>query len=150
MAAVTARVATRRLVNSLFVAFCIAVTGVALLALAAILFTLVKNGAGMEVVRRGTKRGSRAPSTPSVTSASRPTGTCKKPAPTPMASVAPIFSRTRPPMFRRTPFPSGGASLGPGFGDALIRIHPERIISFGIDSEFTSPRDLVVNSRNVN
>jgi pyridoxamine 5'-phosphate oxidase family protein len=32
----------------------------------------------------------------------------------------------------------------------LIRIHPERIISFGIDSEFTSPRDLVVNSRNVN
>jgi pyridoxamine 5'-phosphate oxidase family protein len=32
----------------------------------------------------------------------------------------------------------------------LIRIRPERIISFGIDSEFTSPRDLVVNSRNVN
>lgn len=32
----------------------------------------------------------------------------------------------------------------------LIRIHPERIISFGIDTEFTSPRDLVVNARNVN
>jgi pyridoxamine 5'-phosphate oxidase family protein len=32
----------------------------------------------------------------------------------------------------------------------LIRIHPERIISFGIDSEFTSPRDLIVNARNVN
>jgi pyridoxamine 5'-phosphate oxidase family protein len=31
----------------------------------------------------------------------------------------------------------------------LIRIHPERIISFGIDREFTSPRNLVVNARNV-
>jgi pyridoxamine 5'-phosphate oxidase family protein len=29
--------------------------------------------------------------------------------------------------------PTGGAALGPGFGDAFIRIHPERINSFGID-----------------
>jgi phosphate transport system permease protein len=46
MAAMSARVAARRLVNSLFVGFCFAVTAIALLALAAILFTLVKNGAG--------------------------------------------------------------------------------------------------------
>src|ERR1700709_1644955 len=29
----------------------------------------------------------------------------------------------------------------------LIRIHPERIISFGIDEPFTSPADLAVNAR---
>jgi PPOX class F420-dependent enzyme/OxyR family protein len=28
---------------------------------------------------------------------------------------------------------AGGATLGPGFGDAFIRIHPEKINSFGID-----------------
>jgi pyridoxamine 5'-phosphate oxidase family protein len=28
--------------------------------------------------------------------------------------------------------PTGGAHLGPGFGDAFIRIHPEKINSFGI------------------
>jgi pyridoxamine 5'-phosphate oxidase family protein len=27
----------------------------------------------------------------------------------------------------------GGADLGPGFGDAFIRIHPEKVNSFGID-----------------
>jgi pyridoxamine 5'-phosphate oxidase family protein len=27
----------------------------------------------------------------------------------------------------------GGADLGPGFGDALIRIHPEKVNSHGID-----------------
>ncbi|HEY1530685.1 MAG TPA: PPOX class F420-dependent oxidoreductase [Galbitalea sp.] len=31
----------------------------------------------------------------------------------------------------------------------LIRIHPERIISFGIDAEFTSPREMKANARNV-
>ena len=46
MTGTSARVATRRLINSLFVGFCFAVTAIALLALAAILFTLVKNGAG--------------------------------------------------------------------------------------------------------
>jgi len=29
--------------------------------------------------------------------------------------------------------PQGGSSLGPGFGDAFIRIYPEKINSFGID-----------------
>ncbi len=28
---------------------------------------------------------------------------------------------------------SGGASLGPGFGDAFIRIYPEKVNSFGIE-----------------
>jgi len=27
----------------------------------------------------------------------------------------------------------GGSALGPGFGDAFIRIHPEKVNSFGID-----------------
>jgi pyridoxamine 5'-phosphate oxidase family protein len=27
----------------------------------------------------------------------------------------------------------GGADLGPGFGEAFIRIHPEKVNSFGID-----------------
>ncbi len=29
--------------------------------------------------------------------------------------------------------PAGGAGLGPGFGGAFIRIHPEKVNSFGID-----------------
>jgi pyridoxamine 5'-phosphate oxidase family protein len=28
---------------------------------------------------------------------------------------------------------TGGAALGPGFGDAFIRIHPEKVNSFGIE-----------------
>jgi pyridoxamine 5'-phosphate oxidase family protein len=28
---------------------------------------------------------------------------------------------------------SGGAELGPGFGDALIRIHPDKVNSYGIE-----------------
>ncbi|HEX4402563.1 MAG TPA: PPOX class F420-dependent oxidoreductase [Galbitalea sp.] len=31
----------------------------------------------------------------------------------------------------------------------IIRIHPKRIISFGIDEAFTSTRDLTVNARDV-
>jgi pyridoxamine 5'-phosphate oxidase family protein len=33
---------------------------------------------------------------------------------------------------RAEALPTGGRSLGPGFGDPIIRIHPERVISFGI------------------
>ncbi|HEY2793102.1 MAG TPA: PPOX class F420-dependent oxidoreductase [Micromonosporaceae bacterium] len=33
---------------------------------------------------------------------------------------------------RAEAIPSGGEHLGPGFGDAFIRIHPEKINSFGI------------------
>lgn len=28
---------------------------------------------------------------------------------------------------------AGGTNLGPGFGDAFIRIHPEKVNSFGIE-----------------
>ena len=31
----------------------------------------------------------------------------------------------------------------------LIRIFPQRIISFGVDDAFTSPRDFVTNARNI-
>jgi pyridoxamine 5'-phosphate oxidase family protein len=33
---------------------------------------------------------------------------------------------------RAEAIPAGGAHLGPGFGDAFIRIYPEKINSFGI------------------
>jgi pyridoxamine 5'-phosphate oxidase family protein len=33
---------------------------------------------------------------------------------------------------RAEAIPTGGAALGDGFGDAFIRIHPEKINSFGI------------------
>ena len=46
MAVSSSRVATRRAVNAVFVAFCNLVTLLAIIALAAILFTLVKNGGG--------------------------------------------------------------------------------------------------------
>ena len=28
---------------------------------------------------------------------------------------------------------TGGANLGPGFGDAFIRVYPEKVNSFGIE-----------------
>jgi pyridoxamine 5'-phosphate oxidase family protein len=34
---------------------------------------------------------------------------------------------------RAEAIPTGGAVLGPGFGDGFIRIHPEKINSFGIE-----------------
>jgi pyridoxamine 5'-phosphate oxidase family protein len=34
---------------------------------------------------------------------------------------------------RAEAIPTGGAHLGSGFGDAFIRIHPEKINSFGIE-----------------
>jgi pyridoxamine 5'-phosphate oxidase family protein len=30
--------------------------------------------------------------------------------------------------------PTGGAGLGPGFGEAFIRIHPEKVASFGVEA----------------
>ncbi len=33
---------------------------------------------------------------------------------------------------RAEAIPTGGSALGPGFGDAFIRIHPEKVNSFGI------------------
>jgi pyridoxamine 5'-phosphate oxidase family protein len=34
---------------------------------------------------------------------------------------------------RAEAIPTGGAELGPGFGEAFIRLHPEKVNSFGID-----------------
>jgi len=34
---------------------------------------------------------------------------------------------------RAEPVSSGGSALGPGFGEAFIRIYPEKVNSFGID-----------------
>jgi pyridoxamine 5'-phosphate oxidase family protein len=40
--------------------------------------------------------------------------------------------------------PTGGKSIMPNFGDAMFRIRPRRIVSFGIDRE-----DTTVNARSV-
>jgi len=37
-----------------------------------------------------------------------------------------------------------------GSGDPIIRIHPRRILSFGLDQPDSEPHDLVPNGRNVN
>jgi hypothetical protein len=34
---------------------------------------------------------------------------------------------------RAEAIPTGGSTLGPGFGDAFIRIHPEKVNSFGLE-----------------
>jgi pyridoxamine 5'-phosphate oxidase family protein len=34
---------------------------------------------------------------------------------------------------RAEPIVTGGSALGPGFGEAFIRIHPEKINSYGIE-----------------
>jgi pyridoxamine 5'-phosphate oxidase family protein len=34
---------------------------------------------------------------------------------------------------RAEAIPTGGDALGPGFGDAFIRLHPEKVNSFGIE-----------------
>jgi pyridoxamine 5'-phosphate oxidase family protein len=34
---------------------------------------------------------------------------------------------------RAAPVATGGSTLGPGFGEAFIRIHPEKVNIFGID-----------------
>ncbi|HEX3786670.1 MAG TPA: PPOX class F420-dependent oxidoreductase [Pseudonocardiaceae bacterium] len=38
---------------------------------------------------------------------------------------------------------------GAGMGGPIIRVHPKRIISFGIDNQDTAPHDLVASKRNV-
>jgi pyridoxamine 5'-phosphate oxidase family protein len=39
------------------------------------------------------------------------------------------------------------AGYGGGIDGAIIRVHPERIISFGLDNSDRDPHDLVVDSR---
>jgi pyridoxamine 5'-phosphate oxidase family protein len=50
-----------------------------------------------------------------------------------LASVDPWRPRMLEIRGRAEAVPSGGAGLGPGFGGAFIRIHPEKVNSFGIE-----------------
>jgi pyridoxamine 5'-phosphate oxidase family protein len=49
-----------------------------------------------------------------------------------LASIDPWTPRFLEIRGRAEALPTGGAHLGPGFGDAFIRIYPEKINSFGI------------------
>ena len=49
-----------------------------------------------------------------------------------LVSVDPWRARFLEIRGRAEAIPTGGAHLGPGFGDAFIRIHPEKINSAGI------------------
>jgi pyridoxamine 5'-phosphate oxidase family protein len=49
-----------------------------------------------------------------------------------VASVDPWTPRFVEIRGRAEAIPTGGAHLGPGFGDAVIRIYPEKVNSFGI------------------
>ncbi|MDO3635174.1 PPOX class F420-dependent oxidoreductase [Mycolicibacterium arseniciresistens] len=44
---------------------------------------------------------------------------------------------------------AGTAGSGDGLDPAIIRVHPRRIISFGIDDTETAPHDLVADIRDV-
>ncbi|MDT4905118.1 MAG: pyridoxamine 5-phosphate oxidase family protein [Pseudonocardiales bacterium] len=50
-----------------------------------------------------------------------------------LVSVDPWTPRMLEIRGRAEALPMGGKALGNGFGDALIRIHPERVNSFGIE-----------------
>jgi pyridoxamine 5'-phosphate oxidase family protein len=50
-----------------------------------------------------------------------------------LASIDPWTPRMLEIRGRAEAVPTGGSALGPGFGDALIRIYPEKVNSFGID-----------------
>jgi pyridoxamine 5'-phosphate oxidase family protein len=50
-----------------------------------------------------------------------------------LASTNPWSPRMLEVRGRAETVPSGGADLGPGFGDAFIRIYPEKVNSFGIE-----------------
>jgi pyridoxamine 5'-phosphate oxidase family protein len=50
-----------------------------------------------------------------------------------LVSVDPWRARFLEIRGRAEAVPSGGASLGPGFGEAFIRLHPEKVSSFGIE-----------------
>jgi len=43
--------------------------------------------------------------------------------------------------------PAGGQELDPRFGPELIRVVPERIVSWGVESEGASPSGRTVNPR---
>ena len=50
-----------------------------------------------------------------------------------LVSVDPWRARFLEIRGRAEAIPSGGADLGPGFGEAFIRLHPEKVNSFGIE-----------------
>jgi pyridoxamine 5'-phosphate oxidase family protein len=50
-----------------------------------------------------------------------------------LASIDPWTPRMLEIRGRAEAVPTGGAELGRGFGDAFVRIYPEKINSFGID-----------------
>jgi len=50
-----------------------------------------------------------------------------------LVSVDPWRARFLEIRGRAEAIPSGGAHLGPGFGEAFIRLHPEKVNSFGIE-----------------
>lgn len=50
-----------------------------------------------------------------------------------LASIDPWRPRMLEIRGRAEAVPTGGGSLGPGFGDSFIRIHLDKINSFGID-----------------
>jgi pyridoxamine 5'-phosphate oxidase family protein len=50
-----------------------------------------------------------------------------------LVSVDPWTPRMLEMRGRAEAIPTGGADLGGGFGDAFIRLHPEKVNSFGID-----------------
>ncbi len=41
----------------------------------------------------------------------------------------------------------GGSEIGPGFAPEMIRIHPERIVGWGIDSDAFAPNSRAVGRR---
>jgi pyridoxamine 5'-phosphate oxidase family protein len=49
-----------------------------------------------------------------------------------LVSVDPWTPRMLEIRGRAEAVPTGGTDLGPGFGEALIRLHPEKVNSFGI------------------
>ena len=50
-----------------------------------------------------------------------------------LASVDPWTPRFLEIRGRAEAIPAGGADLGPGFGDAFIRIYPEKVNSYGLE-----------------
>jgi len=50
-----------------------------------------------------------------------------------LVSVDPWRARFLEIRGRAEAVPSGGAALGPGFGEAFIRLHPEKVNSFGLE-----------------
>lgn len=52
-----------------------------------------------------------------------------------LVSVDPWTPRMLEIRGRAEAVPAGGDSLGPGFGGAFIRIHPDRVNSYGLDGD---------------